>query len=215
MARPFDSGADRLELLVDRERGLVLRRVAFIDDEPFMTRELRAIAFDEPIDGGLFHFEPPPGAQVHRLGEDSRPPAEQLGLEGAARRCPFTMLAPTRLPGCAHPQVTFWPAGGRPPQKAQISIHYRFDDASHILDITEHPDRQRYNALRNGDQVRPDRVEHEGVTYEVHETGMAQRTIQFEREGTHVTMHTDLDFDTAIEIAKSMHQAPHDPPELG
>jgi hypothetical protein len=51
-------GADRWELTVDPERGVLLATVAFAGAKPFRRVEATEIAFDETFDGAL--FAPPP-----------------------------------------------------------------------------------------------------------------------------------------------------------
>jgi hypothetical protein len=49
--------SNRCVAVVDRERGLVLSAEAWLDDELLMIEELVEIAFDEPLDPGLFEGE--------------------------------------------------------------------------------------------------------------------------------------------------------------
>ena len=56
--------ADRCDLLLDAERGVLLRAAAMLQDQPFAVAEIRELAFDEPLNPALFRFEPPPGVPV-------------------------------------------------------------------------------------------------------------------------------------------------------
>ena len=61
-------GADDYELLVDAERGVLLRSAARTKDEEFQVAEILDITFDEDlpegifVTDGVFDAEPPPGA---------------------------------------------------------------------------------------------------------------------------------------------------------
>lgn len=57
-------GADGYELLVDAERGVLLRTAALLDDQPFFVDEVLEIAFDEEFAPELFRCASPhPRAQ--------------------------------------------------------------------------------------------------------------------------------------------------------
>jgi hypothetical protein len=43
-----------LELAVDAERGVLLRRSLLLDERPYQVTELVAVAFDEPFPAGTF-----------------------------------------------------------------------------------------------------------------------------------------------------------------
>jgi len=55
------AGADRYDLLVDSERGVILRSEALLDEAPFLVVEIQEIGFDESFADETFHLEPPPG----------------------------------------------------------------------------------------------------------------------------------------------------------
>ncbi len=53
--------ADRYELLVDAERGLILRSEAQLEGSPFLVIEMQEVGFDESFPEETFTLEPPPG----------------------------------------------------------------------------------------------------------------------------------------------------------
>jgi hypothetical protein len=55
------AGADRYALVVDRERGLILRSEALFQGKPFAICEVHDIDFDVSIADDTFTLEPPPG----------------------------------------------------------------------------------------------------------------------------------------------------------
>lgn len=70
-------GANRYDLLVDAERGVVLRCEAYFDDQAFSGWEMSRVAFDLDIPDEMFKFIPSPGTSVHQVAEP-RPP--QIGF---------------------------------------------------------------------------------------------------------------------------------------
>jgi hypothetical protein len=60
----FWSGADEYELLVDRERGILLRYSASYGGQEYAIAAVEEVFFDEPISQEVFSFTPPPNALV-------------------------------------------------------------------------------------------------------------------------------------------------------
>jgi hypothetical protein len=56
---PLGWSADRWELIVDADRGVVLATTAFVGDKPFRKLEATSLTLDEPFDDAL--FTPPSG----------------------------------------------------------------------------------------------------------------------------------------------------------
>ena len=72
-------GADEYELLVDAERGVLLRHAAGMDGEEFAGNEITSVVFDEVLLDDVFTFTPPPGVKV-RAVRPSRIPGRRGGL---------------------------------------------------------------------------------------------------------------------------------------
>ncbi len=72
-------GADAHELLVDAERGVLLRLVSFIEGEQFALSELEQVAFDEQHPPETFVFRPPPGVEVRPWSRPHIPLRSRLG----------------------------------------------------------------------------------------------------------------------------------------
>lgn len=83
------SGADELELVVDRERGVVLRLAGYLDGQELSVAEFEELVFDEVFPEGTFVFVPPPGEEV-------RPPEvamhRQYSLEEAVELAGFPVF---------------------------------------------------------------------------------------------------------------------------
>jgi outer membrane lipoprotein-sorting protein len=202
-------GADEVLLLVEAERGVLLRKEARFDGEPFQIRDVIEIAFDEEPPVGTFAFEPPPGEEIRSAEDASRP--EHLTLEEAARRCSFTVYAPTKLTPDWRLVVVYRAAGERPPipETVHLLLH---DDALHhfaIEESAEPPLAWRDDAPtiveRDGLEVRAFAGEGRGT----------QAEVQLERDGTHVRLSSDsLPVESLIDVAASLEPAPTEPPSI-
>jgi hypothetical protein len=53
--------ADRIDLSVDRERGVILRAASWFEGSMYRTVEALDVAFDERFPSGAFEIEPLPG----------------------------------------------------------------------------------------------------------------------------------------------------------
>jgi len=93
-------GADKIELLVDRELGVVLRHEAHLDGRPMSTTEVLSVAFDEPIDPSTFELELEDGQVVRRPEEmhHDRDFGRELTVDEAVERAGFAVWVPSRLP---------------------------------------------------------------------------------------------------------------------
>ncbi len=88
-------GADEYRLLVERERGVVLRAAALLEGEEFWASEFEELVFDEELPRETFVFEPPPGVEIRGpdLGLH-----ESVTIEEAARRVSFPVFYIPELP---------------------------------------------------------------------------------------------------------------------
>ncbi|HSJ72818.1 MAG TPA: hypothetical protein VK904_00755, partial [Miltoncostaeaceae bacterium] len=121
MLMPLARGADAHDLMVDAERGILLRIASEIDGEPFAITEVEEVAFDEAFGPETFALELPPGETFQPPGG---PPTVDVTLDEAARRAPFTVLAPPRIPRGAEVWVSLVEASERPPLATHVHIAY-------------------------------------------------------------------------------------------
>jgi outer membrane lipoprotein-sorting protein len=205
-------GADEYELAVDAERGVLLRTLARVDGDEFSVHEVTEIAFDESFAPETFVFVPPAGEVVRGVRASLH---RRLTIEEAVAAAPFTVFVPRAIgPGwgmTAH----FFPGGERPVSPASVAIHYRRDDASHQLNMTQTALEARDPFAgfdweyvdRGGERLRTWTAERDG-------DAMAVR-VQLERDGTRITITSnDLDLDRLIELADMLAPAPGEPPSL-
>lgn len=57
---------DHYEVIVDQERGVLLRSAALVDGEEAGTFSIQSVRFDEPIPDDVFSYEPPEGTRATR-----------------------------------------------------------------------------------------------------------------------------------------------------
>jgi outer membrane lipoprotein-sorting protein len=214
--RPLDHGfhgappgADELELLVDAERGVLLRQAARIEGEEYHVSEVLEIEFDLDIEPETFRFQPPPGEQVRSA---RYPEPARVSIEEAARRAPFPVFIPTRVPLGSVMEVQFQPGLDRPPLSASVHISYSRPDARRSIVLNE-------MALPDPDPYAPgdwEAVDRNGVEIRVSDPSVmgGRPAIKVERDGTLILLHGDLDRDALIEIASSLAPAPTEPPPL-
>jgi outer membrane lipoprotein-sorting protein len=118
---PMPVGATEYELLVDAERGVLLRVASLLDGVSFDTIEVTDAAFDEPLDEALFHYEPRAGEEVLRPQDVS--PGEPVSVEEAAARASFTVLVPGSLGRGWHTHVLYVAGRNRIAETVHISLY--------------------------------------------------------------------------------------------
>ena len=200
-------GSDEIELVVDREIGILLRVTALLAGRPFHVSEIVDVAFDETFPDETFRIDLPPGEAFQRA---DRPRLESLSLDQAVRTAPFTLFVPGRLAAgwqFSH-AVSF--RQDREDTGGAFHLTYRHDAGAHhfMLGLTAgaHP-------WLDVDGMAT--VERDGMvmrTLESPEDG-APRQVVVRLEGTNVNVNSqDLPLDELIEIAASLVPAPDSPP---
>jgi hypothetical protein len=194
-------GADAYELVVDSERGVVLRVAALLEGEVFWASEFEELAFDEDLADGLFVFEPPPGVEVRPL--ERRPP-ERLTVTEAAERASFGVFHIPQLPdGRWDVQATYVNGRDESPGSESVRLFYHRADAQDHVTVVEtaaDPDKRPWPGLAQ--------VERDGLVLNVARPvpGLdAPLHVLFARDETklQLTSHT-LDEDTLLALAASM-----------
>ncbi|MGD0197611.1 MAG: hypothetical protein ABSC56_06865 [Solirubrobacteraceae bacterium] len=202
------SGAERYELSVDEQLGVLMRVVALRDDEPFREVTTIAITFDEPITEDRFRFEPPAGETIQPSRERQRP--EQVSVIEAQQLAPFTVLIPDRVPADWHPHCIYIAASERPPRPAQVWLNYRSDDGHQSVSIIEMAAADRpadYDQMMAGDGWQD--LPQEGTVVRVTRAG-TQTQAHVERDGTFVfLMSENLGRDELATIAARLKPAPN------
>jgi outer membrane lipoprotein-sorting protein len=201
-------GADAHDLMVDAERGILLRIASEIDGEPFSIAEVEEVAFDETFAPETFTLDLPPGEAFHPIGGQT---ALELTLDEAARRAPFTVLAPPRIPRGAELWVSMVEASERPPLATQVHIAYHVERGGFSMSLTQAAveDAEDRGLVEDGELV-----ERDGRAVVWRQMGN-QRQLETEHLGTHVVMMSDsIPIEALIDLMLSLEPAPTEPPEL-
>ncbi|MGA2007875.1 MAG: hypothetical protein ABSH27_09995 [Solirubrobacteraceae bacterium] len=203
-------GADRYELSVDEQLGVLLNVVALRENEPFREVTTLAIAFDEAIPDERFRFEAPAGEEIH--GVLDRPFVRPVPVVEAQRLAPFTVLIPERIPESWQPRCMFFEASDRPPNPPHISLQYRSEDGHESVSIAEMAAADSgpsYDQLKQGDGWQD--VTIEGTAIRVTKPGFRgpQRQAHLERDGTFVFLTSEtLSGEDLAKIAAGLKPAP-------
>ena len=126
-------GADWYELVLDRERGVLLRTTSFLDGLPVNLTEVLEIAFDEQFPPETFVFELPEGEKFGQLF----PRPRNVTLEQTTGLATFTVISPAEVPDGWQLHVLYFPGEERPPMPPTVNLHYHSPDASQQLSIAE------------------------------------------------------------------------------
>jgi hypothetical protein len=200
----FASWADRCDLLVDGERGVLLRAATLLDGEPFAVTEMLEPVFDEPLAAELFRFSAPPGEPVLPLRPARAGPTagrSWFTLEEAARAVDFAVLTPSALPRTTEHRVAVLPPVTGPPSRpAEIHVFY---DLPGRLDLMECA-----AGAAAADRHAWDPVEHDGALVLVRERRArhpaGRRELKLERLGTLIRISSDLQLDDLLALAASL-----------
>jgi hypothetical protein len=197
------AGAEAFDLAVDAERGVLLRVVARLDSGPFHSFEVTEIGFDESFPPETFVHEPEAGDEP--VGQAWRP--ERLPLHQAARRAPFTILAPARVPAGWRLHVTWAGARGRPRLPATAHLLYESEDGAYSAQM-----RQRDAAEPFEDWLRFEPCEDVEIA-DAGESVQPRYYVRTVRQGTLVELSGD-DRDLLLAFAAALRPAPTEPPRL-
>jgi hypothetical protein len=203
------NGADRYQLEVDAQRGVLLRAVALREGEPFHEITTVEIAFDEPIDDQLFRFESPAGEQVQPVGQRPRP--QHITTTEAQQRAPFTVLIPDRIPRDWHVHCVFIEPSQRPPREACVSLNYYSDDGHQSVSLSQYAASNKpgqYDLMIANEEWPWQTITHDGIAVHVRGGG-SQSQAHIEWDGTFVFLSSEtLSGDRLAAIVAGLKRAP-------
>ena len=200
------AGADRHELALDAERGVLLEAGSFLDGEPASLFQVVEIAFDESLDRGLFRYEPAAGEQVARPEEIRS--GDVVTIEAATRIASFPVYVPGALGHGWRTHVFYTPGreGTRVRETVTVSL-YR-DDATHSVTL-----RQTAGPWESWQTNGTEPAERNGSPMRV-SVGPWHRVL-VEWDGTHVELDSGtVETEALVELALSLVPAETEPPPL-
>jgi hypothetical protein len=214
--QPFETWPQ--ELLVDRERGVLLRSVSLLEGEPFALTEFLSIAFDEQIPGERFVFEPPPGVSVGDV-RDRFSPLRLLPLHEAAGEAPFGVFVVDSVPADWTMRVHLMAESDNYGWPASVLIHYANEMSSVNVNINQHAVANEAMPAKapDGSDWRVERLESGEVRLwepSEPERGMPRIAIT-EIAGTRIQISTgDLALEDIAGLTARLVPAPTEPPAL-
>jgi outer membrane lipoprotein-sorting protein len=202
------AGADELELVVDRERGVVLRVAAFLDGKEMSVTEFDELSFDEVFPDGTFVFVPPPGEDVRSPEAVSH---RSYSLDEAAELAGFAVFEIPELPdGQWRLHVHYSPPRERPPIQANVALFYSRSNGRATVIVSQ---RKAGEGGFGWSGIYPDgppleEVERDGVAYTVIRGDAEQgngSSVSFDRDGTAIQLQSqELDVETLLDLAASV-----------
>jgi hypothetical protein len=201
-------GADQHEVAIDAELGIVLRRTARIDGQPFAIVELRDVAVGIELPPATFVFEPPDGQEIIRIPPPGPTTSSRnwVTIEEVAAGVPFLLFAPRDVPSVGARASLI---GGDWPTPTP-TVAYLFYDLPPALDLVERA------VADAGPAEGWESVDVGGLTAMVrrrarHPAG--RHEVRVEREGTEVRLSSDLELERLLEIAATLERVrPADQP---
>lgn len=189
-------GVDYYEMAGDMTRGVLLSIAGVLNDEVHARYEVTQLAYDAPLDPSTLELEP--------VGDDSVETVERtrrLSSPAVAQaRVGFAVFVPKDLPDgeTASMDVTLDKLCRTGEETVRLS--YRWDESDRSLWINQGTARDR------------DDSEYEWV--ELHQPGLdlkisdpggeGMRILALEKEGTHISITTNLDLEAALKLAASL-----------
>jgi hypothetical protein len=197
-------GADEYELLVDRDRGVVLRLAGLLDGTEFSVLELVEVAFDENLPPETFVFEPPEGEELRSPLE---PTADHVTIEEAARRASFAVFAPADLgDGRWQMHVAYVAPRAKPQLQEAVYISCHRTDGRHSLSLTERPSGSEPEWTSSGYELTE--VVRDGRHLDLYRPpgrGEGELAVVHERDGTLLELTSgDLDEETLVDLAAGL-----------
>jgi hypothetical protein len=204
---PIPIGTDDCELIVDCERGVLLRIKALFEGEEAMSMTIEEIGFDEPLDPSIFIFMPPEGETLQRTAD--RPQSRHQPLEAVASAASFTVyVVPELEEGWRMSAMHLLPS--RQHRHEQVYLHYYRDDASHQFNINESRADASERASFTPLETEPEHLNRDGVELEVVRSSeqLPLAVVRLTRGTTAIELMSDnLDADWLIAAALRLEPA--------
>jgi hypothetical protein len=195
---PFgvEPAIDAAELLLDAERGLVLRRAELVDGEEAFVREVERIAYDEPLPPETFVFELPAGASARGLAEP-----RVTTVDEAAALASFSVLKLGTVPADWRVQAIYVGPTERPTLPDSVTLIYTRPDGGQQLQLRETTGEPELPAL-GGER----RFDHRGRSYTAlgpeRPAGREPAELIFASAGTQIRMSSsELSLEELLEHA--------------
>lgn len=196
-------GGTEHELLVDAERGVLLRLESRFDEQPFRVFEFGDVSFDAQIPASAWEVLAPDGRPPEPLEPRHNRP---ISLADAIARAPCKLFLPDRAPAGSELSIMVAPDWGDPAKARAIMFAYSWTGGTHRVQIHESPRRSAFLDDVEGWQE----VSRDGQRILVHDGGAdpsgmhLRRYATLERETTHIEISGNLALDSLVDLAATM-----------
>ena len=199
-------GADEYRIAVDAERGILLRVASLLDGQEFAVKEILEVAFDEAFPADTFVLTPPPGEAARGVRE---PETRDVTIEEAAGLAGFSVWFPARIPRDWRVDVTYVPGDEEIHQLETLLVRLSRADALHSVSILEQPSGEPDPEDPHDDPFQEwvDR-QWEGESVQVLTRSHGPNSVRIEREGTRITLTSDLEVDSLLDLARGFVKVP-------
>jgi hypothetical protein len=196
-------GGTEHELVVDLERGVLLRLQTRFDGVPFRVLEVEQIAFDIEMPTSTWDVEAPDGRPAQPLAPSH---AHRISLTDAVARAPCKLFLPARAPAGAELSVMVIPDRDDPARTRAMAFAYSWDGATERVQINESATPPAGLDELGGwqDQAR------DGQLLRVRDgpadpSGMhLRRYVLLERDGTHIAISGNIELEALIGLATTL-----------
>lgn len=205
--------AEEYELVVDRERGVLLRKSAREGGREYHVVEIEEIEFDTPIADETFVFRPPEGVVARTPGDVERPVFGKL--HEIASAAPFVVWAPGQLAEGWQLRAFSWTPDD---DHIQVNLHYhRTGPETGSFGISQSPASQPWGGYNEADELwRPETHGGRDMRVLERDSDFAPfACVKLQLDDTRIELQSQsLELSDLIALATSLQPAPTEPPPV-
>jgi outer membrane lipoprotein-sorting protein len=209
---PFGFG-DHHDLIIDAERGVILRDIGFINDFQFWLTDVEKVSFDPLFGDQIFTLEPPPGVELKR---SLYPRPRSVSIEEAAGLAPFRVFMPTFVPEGAHTEVMFQPGQDRPSVDPRVTVQYSGADERSSIMVSESATASLWGGVASIEGWEEVVEADSTLLFNERSLFQAEKAVRIDRDGTTIFIHggpdrsglLEIDREVLFQIARSLVPVP-------
>jgi hypothetical protein len=206
-------GGTEHELLVDAERGVLLRLESRLDGTAFRVFELGELTFDAEIPASTWVLEAPDGQPLRPLEPHHNHP---ISLSEAIAKAPCRLFLPDRAPAGSELSIMVVPDWSDPAKARAISFAYSWTGGTHRVQLHEAADRSpSLDELGKWQEITRAGQPMKTLDGPADPSGMhLRRYVTLERDGTHIQISGNLSLEALIDIAATMRPVSETAPDV-
>lgn len=204
-------GAERYEIDVDQETGLLLRVAGYFEDRLFSETTVMEIALNGELADELFEFASPDGTPARSSSELHGRHYHDLRVAQLLELAPFRIFVPQRVPRGWEINMGFYEGSMQPPVPQSAHLHLGSQDGTRSVTITQcaASDAAGIDEWDHADPAPWQNADRNGLTIEFREANADWQPtrVRLEREGTRLLLDsTSLDAEALLDLAVSLHE---------